>query len=834
MADANAAPRSIRDLKVAASLANKRRELESLRQRDKIDWALNREFYRGNQWAFWNKHWPGGGRLEMEPTDEGDKPRYKVRLVDNQILPGVQHYVAQLTKNKPVINATPDSGSDRDLKAAQMAQALYEWWWVDMGLTTKLQSALTHAALSQGYWFISWDSLAGKSMDFMVTPEGQPLLNWADEDLDIYREELQSAGIDPKALTKTVYVGDIAIKVLPGENVLLDPSAPTFEDAQYAVVIQNMDPDEVKARYPKAATIDLKPDAVSGDERVNLAGVTSADSGEQRPLSIRRVYCLYVRPGALAPRGRVVCWIESPDMVLLDEPWPFPFQELPLVKWPGIERPDSPLDIPIVTPARPVQKALNRVVSGAEEWRNLTFKPQWLAPRGSLQQRLNTEPGAVFQYSLIGGEKPEQVKVPAMPSYVLEQISLYQAKLDRLFNRAPSGRDQLPARIDSGSSIDLIQEAVADQLAPTIQRIEGALVRAGMLMVKLAQKHYIEPRLMKIKGANGSTQVKKFLNSDLAGGFGLHAEAGSGLPRTRAGKQARIEFMLDKGLIDPKGALKYLDTADMTGLLAQAQSDEDQAYRSIEKLKKGEPLNPQAVAQVETQAQQIMQMLAAGQAPDLDGDGIPDDPNEIMAQLQQQMEQAAVAPQPYEDYETHVNVLRRYMTSSEYEALDPQTQQRFVARFSAMYDALMSMNAMRLEPPKVTYQIKGTAGPTVSSKILGRAGIQTDPDEVSEPPLDTWVSDDVTKPAAQETGNTHLDDAAKAQALAQSQDQHALKMAKASHELSLAQARAEAAHQANEHAAQSHAMDHSRAEQMHAERIAQMRKPTPTSQPSGK
>jgi hypothetical protein len=254
VADTNAAPRSIRDLTDAASLAAKRRELEGLRQRDKIDWALNREFYRGNQWAFWNKHWPGGGRLEMEPTDEGDKPRYKVRLVDNQILTGVQHYVAQLTKNKPVINATPDSGSDRDLKAAQMAQALYEWWWVDMGLTTKLQSALTHAALSQGYWHISWDALAGKSMSSWSHPKGQPLMNGMPTRTSTSTATNCSRGRRPEAvLTKTVFVGDIAVKVLPGENVLLDPSAATFEDAQYAIVIENMDPDEVKARYPKAA-----------------------------------------------------------------------------------------------------------------------------------------------------------------------------------------------------------------------------------------------------------------------------------------------------------------------------------------------------------------------------------------------------------------------------------------------------------------------------------------------------------------------------------------------------------------------------------------------------
>jgi hypothetical protein len=88
---------------------------------------------------------------------------------------------------------------------------------------------------------------------------------------------------------------------------------------------------------------------------VNLAG-DRLWLQDERPKSIRRVYCIYVRPGALAPKGRVVCWIESPDMILDDEPWPFPFTELPLVKFPGIERPDSPLDIPITTPARPCRR----------------------------------------------------------------------------------------------------------------------------------------------------------------------------------------------------------------------------------------------------------------------------------------------------------------------------------------------------------------------------------------------------------------------------------------------------------------------------------------------
>jgi hypothetical protein len=136
-------PVSIRDLNDASKLADKRRELEQLRHRDKIDWTLNREFYKGNQWSFWNKSWPGGGRLETTPTDEGDKPHYKVRLTLTDLAEGAQHYVSQLTKNRPVISGTPNSGSDRDLKAAQLATDLWEYWWQpdQQALESKLQTS---------------------------------------------------------------------------------------------------------------------------------------------------------------------------------------------------------------------------------------------------------------------------------------------------------------------------------------------------------------------------------------------------------------------------------------------------------------------------------------------------------------------------------------------------------------------------------------------------------------------------------------------------------------------------------------------------------------------
>jgi hypothetical protein len=109
-----------------------------------------------------------------------------------------------------------------------MGTALWEYWWQPTaGAREKLQTSALDAALAQGYWHISWDKFAGKSLTFMVSPDGQPLVGdqWTDENLDIYRDELRDAGVDPKQFERTVMVGDIKVEPLPGENVLLDPGA---------------------------------------------------------------------------------------------------------------------------------------------------------------------------------------------------------------------------------------------------------------------------------------------------------------------------------------------------------------------------------------------------------------------------------------------------------------------------------------------------------------------------------------------------------------------------------------------------------------------------------
>jgi hypothetical protein len=837
-------PTSIRDLDDAKKLADKRRELENIRHRDKIDWTLNREFYKGNQWSFWNRNFPGGGRLETTPTDEGDKPHYKVRLTLTDLAEGAQHYVAQLTKNRPVITGTPNSGSDSDLKAAQLATDLWEYWWQpdQQGLDEKLQTSVLDAVLAQGYWHISYDKFAGVPLTFMVSPDGQPLVGdqWTDDNLDIYREELKNAGEDPAQYERTVMVGDIKVEPLPGENVVLGPGR-SFEDVMYAFVTVNMDPDEVAVRWPAASG--AGPDAISGDE---FASPQSFRSTEERHKNVRRVYIGYFRPSPVLPRGRIVCWLEGPDKILEDKPWDLPMRELPLVHFPGLEKPNSSLDIPRMTAARPFAKTMNKTFSQIVEHQNLTLKPQVLAPVGSLQDRLTNEPGRTIFFNPVNGAVPQWRDIPNLPSYVFENLSRLEAKLDRLFNRVATQRDQLPARIDNASSIDLIHEATSDQITPTIRRLESALVRAGMIMIKFAQQYYTEPRLLKITGPNGSVRTRKFLNADLKGGFSFHAEAGSGLPRTRAGKQSRIEFMLQNNLIDQRAALKYLDTADMTGLMAKMQASEEQAYRTIEKLKKGEPLNPVALMQAQAQANGVLAQLQSGVPVDLDGDGQADDPQSVLQQLQHSIEQAAISPLPNEDPQVHLDVLTTFMNSTEFEALDPQMQSHFVDRYSAMIQRYAEITQASIsmqqpaEKPKVALRLQATTSAPVAGEILREAGIQVQDEQVAEPPLETWVTDSVDDPNQSAAGNMPLTEMEQMQSMAQSQETHALKLAKAAHEVALAGSKAHQASQpdvtesnSEARAEEVHQQQLRHREEMHQAQLHQARQPKKETTKSG-
>src|SRR6266508_4658806 len=121
---------SVARLDSAEKLIRLYETLKQNRSRRDTQWKLNLAFYNNKQYAYIDRL----GQLRSRPVDEGMLPRHRVRLVSNQIVTGAHSLLSKLTKTKPVISATPGSASDHDVKAAQMAEDLLEYWWHDLQL----------------------------------------------------------------------------------------------------------------------------------------------------------------------------------------------------------------------------------------------------------------------------------------------------------------------------------------------------------------------------------------------------------------------------------------------------------------------------------------------------------------------------------------------------------------------------------------------------------------------------------------------------------------------------------------------------------------------------
>jgi len=516
----------------ADSLVKKVDELQRQRETMERQWKLNLAFYKGKQYVFYNRK---SRRIESLPTDEGDKPRYRVRLVANQIAPHTHGLLARLVKSKPQFYATPGQSSYEAMKATEVAEALLEYWWDQFSLSSKREEAMLWSIIcGNGFWKISWDDRTGNSIKTMVEPEsGQPIVNPLVE--HFFKQRLEEFGLDASEFEQEVFEGDIKVEVMSPFDVYLDDSAQVFEDCKWAICVHAMSPKDIQSRYG----VRLKPNAVNRYPDETLPGLFGSVDAKTEE-NVRVVYIGYFLPSPKYPNGRYVVFTKNPSIVLYESDWPYPFMKLPLVKFPGLRIPGQLYDTSVVEQAIPLQKELNRTLSQLIEYKNLTLKPQMLAPVGSLRQRITDEPGAIFEYNPVAGRVPESIPLPGLPGYVFDHLQDLGQRLKDVFGLTEILQGDVPPNVEAGVAIDLLQEAAVDRLAPQILMMEKSLELAGNLMLELAQKYYQEPRMLMLTGMGSKPKIERFESADILAGVGVKVETGSGLPRTRAGRQARV------------------------------------------------------------------------------------------------------------------------------------------------------------------------------------------------------------------------------------------------------------------------------------------------------
>lgn len=727
----------VSQLKTAADLSRKMDSLRNARQKQEREWKLNLAFLRGHQYSYWN---PGAKRIESLPTEDGEKPRYRVRIVSNQISIGVQSVVSKMIKTKPIWGATPGQVGDKAVKAAQFAEDLLEDWWRKFGMADKYEEAITWAQIADnGYLKASWDPYAATEMRFLMDPEsGQPIV---DEGMkQEFIAQLEAQNIDPKQLEQVAYMGDLKVECMSPFDVYVDPSAKTFSEAKWVICAHHLEPDEIATRWPKARALNIVADKVAATPDEALPSQGSQQGGVDPTL--KTVYIGYFKKTPQMPNGRYVVFIEDPDVILEDEKWLYSINDLGIVQIRGIKVPGGTANDSVVTHARPLQKQINRLLSQITEYTNMVIKPRVWAPVNSLRQRLTTEPGAVYEYTPIGNHKPEIEQLPSIPPYVFNFLGELSGRLKEVFGLTEVTEGQLPPNLEAADAIDLLQEMATDRFAPSIISNEVQLARLGQFMLALAQEYYTEPRLLTVRGLGGMASIKQFSQADFAGDLTVHVESGSSLPRLKAARHKQIEKFADRGLIPPESMWKYYDIADVKDIAVKMARDEDAALREHDKMLAGAPLNPEEV-------QKAMGAVNAGINPET---GQPLEPNEDPQAI---LQRASLRPKITDNIPVHMDKHKDLINSPEYDSFSPEVRQRLMTHYELHVEQVRSQPQLP-EPQSVrtSLQLKGSIGATTAAEILHHSGvIDADPQVIAtEPPLETLVTDSVDKPDADANG----------------------------------------------------------------------------------
>lgn len=524
---------------IVSEWEERRESAKRVRQRFEPQWYLNLAFYSGHQWVTFD----GFMLADVELDDN------RVKLVDNRIQPIVRTEIAKMTKTRPVFVGIPRSSDDSDLAAARLAERLLEFQWRHLELLRKLRSALLWSRVcGAGFWKVTWDGGLGAATDVLVDRAGKPIRDSygapmrPDRLADLPEGYAEAQGLT----TRRVAMGDVRVDVRTPFEMYVDPVAGEegLKSAEWIIEEAVYSQQYVYEHYPKAKQLALQPDsdATAGITESRMPGRTMIDAGgKHRGIMLREGW---QTPTADAPQGRRVVYTKQGEE-LADQANPYPW--LPYVMFAGVPVPGrfwpSSVTEQLISPQTELNKRKSQIAENAERVGNPPLM------KSSINSDFDWQglPGEVLEFQDTGspGSIPQFLSVPEVPGYVREDIDRIEQSIREISGQFEVSSGTVPAGVTAASAINLLQEADNTRLGPDIADMELAIAQAGQRVIWLIARFFTDRRVMQIAGSDGGWEFMVYRNGMLPDDQPVEVQAGSGLPQSKAAKQAAIQEVLN-------------------------------------------------------------------------------------------------------------------------------------------------------------------------------------------------------------------------------------------------------------------------------------------------
>jgi hypothetical protein len=559
----------------------------AVRRRYEGDAYLNLAFLTGHQWVRWDNT-----RLFKVEIDDGSWEQ----TTDNRIRPFVRTEIAKLTKNKPTFIAVPKSSSDNDISAARFAADALEYSWQNFNLAAKLRQALLWSRVTPaGFWKVWWDKSIGRKRPVLVY--GQDHEQAGKLVRDQFGGPLDPNGQIPENAPyeqRQVAVGEICVELRSFFHVYLDPHVPEsgIEDAEWIGEEAVYSRGWVKRHFPDFADhiqYDQDPTPGAMEARLPFAGLTPSTTGAGKGAKIRELWT----------EDEHYVWCG--DTQMLQEPNPYPW--LPYVAFRASPVPGRFYGDPVINDLRPLQVDLNMRESQVAEHTGRLGNPPLLIPSTMWEEFNSWEamPGDKIPYQDTGSptSMPQFLQMPPLGDGIENDIARKLNSMMEISGQHEVSQAQVPQGVTAAAAISQLQEADNTRMGPDVYDMEGAITRAGQMILWLMGHYYEDGRMLTVSGEGGEWDFRAWKRGITTGVDTVRVQEGSMMPQSQGANQAAIQQFAtlfsqnNPGAITPRGWANVLQKMQVGGLeafFAQINRDQQQVNDENRRMAQGEPI----------------------------------------------------------------------------------------------------------------------------------------------------------------------------------------------------------------------------------------------------
>lgn len=647
------------------------------RQPFERQWYLNIAFYLGRQYVA-PVFAAGQFKLSVPPA-----PRHRVRMVVNKIRPALRKEVAKLVSSKPIATVVPATSEDEDYAAANVAEAILKAHFIDPKILNLNQKwvwwgAVCGASFKKQFWdpnCLDYDSMWVPQPNQVQIPMGDSGQMAPPE---IVAELFKMNPPKPRPAR-----GKIKEELVSPFHLYVPDLLNDLESQPYVIHVMAKSPLWVKNKYPEYYPDGKTPicDALAEQSIMDATNlITKGRTTDQFNAVLVKEFWIKPNGHESFPNGGIVTVIGN-NVVQLQETWPLPYPEYPFYAYNGIDTGGFYGDSVIVD-LIPVQKEYNRKRSQMLEIQNTIGKPRIIYQEGSTNPRKwSSETGQSVPYKP-GFEKPQIMDGAEVPVSMVNELENLKQEFDDISGQHEISRGNTPSQVTSGTAIAFLQEQDDSSLHTQVMGIEFALQQQGSHYLKLAANYWDDNRIVRVSGENLAYESFAWKKNVLRGNTDVKVQAGSGLPYSKAAKNAQVQELTTVGMIPMEQGLEMMSLSGFDKILDEMLVDKKQAMRENLKM-------------ADTEATSMYELLQQP-APGPNGEPVPppfvnpEDGQEIPLNW----DGSPFSPQPsipvnsWDNHEEHIHWHNNFRKTQSFEVLPEANKKEFELHVQAHQFAL--------------------------------------------------------------------------------------------------------------------------------------------------